>query len=142
MTRVCVCVCVSNLTTFILQYLRQYVSYYIQTWHNGTLMDALYAHARFDDLNHDAVTQWVSKGKNQCCVLSAPKQAISIKLASTGGLFFFKVTLTLTLQTFIWLVQLVFFLICSFLEEGFLCIVRCLLVCVCRSVCVRVCVCV
>ena len=43
-------------------------------------MDALYAHARFDDLN--ARSQWVGKGKN-----SASKQAISIKLATTVGHF-------------------------------------------------------
>ena len=57
----CVCVCVSSWTTFNLQYLRQYVSYYIQTWHDGRLMDALYAHSRFDDLDLDARSQWVGK---------------------------------------------------------------------------------
>ena len=30
---------------------RQYVSYCIPTWHDGRLMDSLYAHARFDDLD-------------------------------------------------------------------------------------------
>ena len=44
---------------FNLQYLGQYVSYYIQMWHDGRLMDALYAHASFDDL--DARSQWVGK---------------------------------------------------------------------------------
>ena len=41
---------------FNLQYLGQYLSYYIyiQTWHGGILMDAIYAHARFDDLDLDA----------------------------------------------------------------------------------------
>ena len=38
--------CVSNSTTFNLQYLGQYLSYYIETWHDGRLMDAIYAHAR------------------------------------------------------------------------------------------------
>ena len=52
------------------------VSYYIQTWHDaerilniysiyalhdGRLMDALYAHVRFDD--RDARSQWVGKDK-------------------------------------------------------------------------------
>ena len=51
--------CVSNL-----QYLGQYLSYYIQTWHDGIrLMDAIYADARFDDLGLDARSQWVGKGK-------------------------------------------------------------------------------
>ena len=40
-------------------------------------------------------------------MLSATKDAISIKLATTVGHFFY-VTLTLTLQTSIWLVHLVF----------------------------------
>ena len=47
-----------------LEYLGQYLSYCIQTWHDGRLMDALYyAHARFDDLDFDARLQWVSKSK-------------------------------------------------------------------------------
>ena len=40
----------------------------------------------------------LAKAKYQRCMLSATKQAISIKLATTVGLFFY-VTLTLTLQT-------------------------------------------
>ena len=49
---------------FSLQYLRTYLSSYIHTWHGGRLMDALYAHARFDDLDLDAASQWVGrKGK-------------------------------------------------------------------------------
>ena len=56
------CKCVSNSTTFNLQYLRQCVSYYIQTWHDGRLMGALYAHAHFDDLDLNARSQWVGKG--------------------------------------------------------------------------------
>ena len=35
---------------------------YIQTWHDGILMYALYAHVRFDDLDLDARSQWVGKG--------------------------------------------------------------------------------
>ena len=33
------------------QYVGQYLSYYIQTWHDSRFMDAIYAHARFDDLD-------------------------------------------------------------------------------------------
>ena len=47
-----------------LQYLGgHYLSYYIQNWHNGRFMDALYAHARFDDLDLDARSQWVGNCK-------------------------------------------------------------------------------
>ena len=42
---------------------RQYVSYCIQTLHGATLMDVLYARARFDDLDLDTRSQWVGKGK-------------------------------------------------------------------------------
>ena len=45
-----------------LQYLRQYLSYYIHIWHGGTLMDALYVHVRFDDPDLDARSQWAGKG--------------------------------------------------------------------------------
>ena len=53
---------------FNLQYLGQYVTNYIRTWHDGRLMDALYYH--FDDLDLDARSQWVSEAKNQLCMLS------------------------------------------------------------------------
>ena len=49
-------------------------------------MDALYARVRFDDLrlNLYARSQWVDKVlTNQRCMLSATKQSISIKLATT-----------------------------------------------------------
>ena len=51
--------------------------------------------------------QGSAKAKNQRCMLSlsATKQAISIRLATTVSLIF-NVTLTLTLQTFIWHIQL------------------------------------
>ena len=58
------------------------LSYYIQTCDDGRLMDVLYAHARFDDLDLDARSQWVGNGKNQRRMLSATKQAISITLAT------------------------------------------------------------
>ena len=48
-------------------------------------MDALYAHARVDDLDLDAISQWVSKGKK--IAFSATKQATSIKLATKVGHF-------------------------------------------------------
>ena len=53
-------------------------------------MGALYAQARFDDLDLDARAQWVGKGTNQRCMLSVTKQAISIKLATTVGHFFMR----------------------------------------------------
>ena len=53
-------------------------------------MDALYAHFCFDGLDLDARSQWVGKGKkNQHCMLSATKQAISIKLSMYNGRPFF-----------------------------------------------------
>ena len=52
---------VSNVLTFKLQYLRQYLSCYIRTWHAGRLIDALLAHAPFDDLDLDAWTELVGK---------------------------------------------------------------------------------
>ena len=65
-------------------------------------MPYISAHARFDDRDLDSRSQFVGKGKIS---VWTTKQAISIALATTVGLFY--ATLTLTLQTFIWLVQLV-----------------------------------
>ena len=46
------------------------------------------SHARSDYFDHDATSQWVGKGKkNHRCMLSAIKQAISIKLATKVGHF-------------------------------------------------------
>ena len=53
---------------FNLQYLGQYLSYYIQTWHDCRLMDAMYAHSRSDDLN--GRWRWVGKGKISVLQLS------------------------------------------------------------------------
>ena len=39
------------------------LSYYIQNAHGGRLMDAIYVNARFDNLDPDARSQWVGKGK-------------------------------------------------------------------------------
>ena len=47
----------------ILQYIRQYLRYYIHTWYDGRLMVALYDPSRFDDPDLDATPQWVGKGK-------------------------------------------------------------------------------
>ena len=77
----CVCVRVN------LQYLRQYVSYYIQTWHKGRRMDPLYDNVRFDDIDVDARPQWVGKDK-QIASATKQQQAISIKLATIVGHFF------------------------------------------------------
>ena len=54
-------------------------------------MGARHAHARFDDLDLDARSQWVGKGKtNQRWMLSATTQAISIKLARTVSHFYLR----------------------------------------------------
>ena len=50
-------------------------------------MDALYAHSCFDNLDLDLDHSGSAKAKNQRCMLSATKQTISIKLATTVGLF-------------------------------------------------------
>ena len=82
---------VSNLTTFNLQYIGHYFKlYYIQTRRGGRLMDALSALTRCDDLDLDARSQWVGKGKKS----AATKQAISIKLAIIVGHFDLILTLT------------------------------------------------
>ena len=41
----------------------------------------------FNDLDLDARLQWVGKAKNQHCMLSATKQTIIVKLATTVGHF-------------------------------------------------------
>ena len=48
-------------------------------------MDALYVHARFDDLDLDARSQCIHKGKTISGACS--RQAISIKLATAVGHF-------------------------------------------------------
>ena len=74
-------------------------SYYIQTWHDGRLVDVKYAHARFDDLDHDARSQWVGKGNRSTLHALGNEASNSIKLATTVSHFY----MTLALQTFIWL---------------------------------------
>ena len=61
--------CISVKLSYFLTCNLRYLSYYIQTWHHGRLMDALYAH--FDDLDIDARSQWVSKGNNKKSALHA-----------------------------------------------------------------------
>ena len=47
-----------------MQYLGQHVRHFIRTWHEGGLMHAIYyVHARFDDVDLDARSQWIGKGK-------------------------------------------------------------------------------
>ena len=50
--------------------------------------DTLYAHSHFYDLDLDAVTVGQQRHKSQRCMVSATKQAISIILPTTVGLFF------------------------------------------------------
>ena len=45
------------------------------------------AHARFEDLDLDARSQWDGKGKIQCWIISTTKQVISIQLATMVGHF-------------------------------------------------------
>ena len=58
--------------------LKQYLSYYIRTWHDGRLMDALCAHARFDYLGLDTRSQLVGKCKklSSACSRQLNKEAI------------------------------------------------------------------
>ena len=51
-----------------------------------TVSMVIYAHARFDDLDLDARSQWVSRGKMyELIIISTTRQVISIKLATTLG---------------------------------------------------------
>ena len=53
-------------------------------------MHGVNVHARVNDLDLDARSQWVGKGNTISVELSRQlKQATSIKLATTVGLFFF-----------------------------------------------------
>ena len=71
-------------------------------------MDALYARTLFDDLDLDARSQWISKGKKSVVHAFATKQTISIKLATTVALFYMTLTLTLQMFIYIWLVLFCF----------------------------------
>ena len=53
-------------------------------------MDAIHADARFDNLDLDAIGHsGLAKENNLRSVLSAIKQAIRVKIATSVGLFFF-----------------------------------------------------
>ena len=69
----------------------KYLGYYIQAWHVGRLMDAMYAHPGFDDLDLVARSKWVGKVKiiSVGCSRQLRKQACYV---------------TLTLQSFIRLI--------------------------------------
>ena len=82
---------------------------YIQTWHDGRLMDAIYIYMLvlvLMTLNLMHGHSGSAKAKNQRCMLSlsATKEAINIKLATMVVHFY----VTLTLQMFIWLDYVVF----------------------------------
>ena len=85
------------------------LSYYIQTWHDGRLVDALsyLLMLVLVTLTLMQVHSGSAKAKSQRCILSATKQAISIKLATTVGHFFRWPWPRL--PNVIWLVQLIFF---------------------------------
>ena len=95
---------------FNLQYLRHCLSYYIQTWHDGKLMDDLYAHAGFDDLGLDArVTvgrQRQTKISFECC--RQLSKAISMTRTCYNGRTLFCYVILIFANVYI-VVQLVFY---------------------------------
>ena len=72
-------------------------------------MAYIYAHARFDDLDLDGSSQWIGRKKNQRWIISKTKQVMSITLATTVGQYFFH--MTWASKIFIWLDQLVYFIL-------------------------------
>ena len=74
-------------------------------------MGYIYAHARADYLDLNVRSQWLGRKKRQSCIILTSKQTINIKLATTVGLLFFYMTLTVTLTTSIWLDHFVFFFV-------------------------------
>ena len=88
-------------------YFRTYSSNAHQVCCENSLTEGLYDHCLSHDLDLDARSQWVGKGKKISVECSwQTKQAISIKPATTVGHFFY---VTLTLQAFVWLDHLVLF---------------------------------
>ena len=70
---------VSNVTSFNLQYLGQYLSYCIQTWHDDITVHDTYAPARFDDFDLHVWTQRVGKKRKiKRLIISTTKQATRI----------------------------------------------------------------
>ena len=99
---------------FNLQYIGQYLRYYIQTWHDGRHMDvqcmSMLVWVTLT-LNLMQGHSGLAKAKNQRCMLSATKQVwISIKLATTVGHFLRDLNLDFE-NMYIWLVQLVFVIV-------------------------------
>ena len=70
-------------TNIIIVIYRTIFKYGIQTWHAGRLMHGIQynAHSRFDDLDVDARSEWVSRGK-QICVGLSRQQSKQVKLAA------------------------------------------------------------
>ena len=64
-------------TIIVISPVRQYLSYGIQTWHDGRLVHGMYAYAQ----------QCVARGKNWHWIILTTKQVISIKLATMVGHF-------------------------------------------------------
>ena len=56
------CLILDTCLTCSLIVISQTVSYDIQTWHDGRLLQE-YAHAHFDDLDLDTRSQWLGRGK-------------------------------------------------------------------------------
>ena len=48
-------------------------------------MHGMYVHARVDDLDRDARSQWIGEGNKSALNYSTTEQAITMKLASTVG---------------------------------------------------------
>ena len=61
---------VVNFTIIAISRIGQYLSYSIQTWHDGRLMQGLYAHVDVDDLDLDARLQWLGRGNKFSVELS------------------------------------------------------------------------
>ena len=60
---------------FNLQYLGQYISYYIQTWHDGSLMHGIDSHAVSMTLTLMQCHSGSANAKIQCRIISTAKQA-------------------------------------------------------------------
>ena len=75
-----------------LQYPGQYLICYMQTWLDGRIMDVIYAHTRFDDLDLDWCMVAVGRQRQKSVLnASATKHAISIEHSTTAGHFFKRV---------------------------------------------------
>ena len=79
--------CASNFSFFTLQYLGHYLSYYIQIWHDARHGCPIFSCSFRWPLPWCKVTVGRQRQKNQRCIFSATKQAISIKMTTTVGHF-------------------------------------------------------